>query len=234
MAPARTGVAFWRSFAIFEGFEADAIATLDTIAMARHWTASESIFQRGDDGDYLVVVTEGRIKLSLLTAAGRELTLRYAEAGDIMGELSLLDGAPRSADATAATDTTGLILMRGDFERLQARFPQTATSLIRYLSQRLRDTTDQLESIALFEIEARLARFLLLSIRQYFGDDAPSMPQLRLDLSQTELAGVLGASRPKVNRAIVALEDLGAITRSGHVLTCDPEQLALIAEPGAT
>lgn len=234
MAPARTGVAFWRSFAIFERFEPEAVAMLDTIAMSRRWTATESIFQRGDDGDYLVVVTEGRIKLSLLTASGRELTLRYAEAGDIMGELSLLDGAPRSADATAAAPTEGLLLMRHDFERLQARFPQTAHSLIRYLTQRLRDTTDQLESIALFEIEARLARFLLLTLRQYFGDDVPDRPHLRLDLSQTELAGVLGASRPKVNRAIVALEELGAITRAGPVLTCDPDQLALIAEPGAS
>ncbi|WP_244523035.1 Crp/Fnr family transcriptional regulator [Devosia sp. YR412] len=226
-------MAFWRSFAIFEGFEAEAVAMLDSMAMSRRWVASESIFQRGDDGDYIVVVTEGRIKLSLLTASGRELTLRYAEAGDILGELSLLDGAPRSADATAAAATEALILMRHDFERLQTRFPQTATSLIRYLVQRLRDTTDQLESIALFEIEARLARFLLLTIRQYFGDDLPDHPQLRLDLSQTELAGVLGASRPKVNRAIVALEEIGAITRAGPVLTCDLEQLALIAEPGA-
>lgn len=233
MAPIRTGVAFWRSFAIFEGFEPDAIAMLDTIAMARRWTNGESIFQRGDDGDYIVVVTEGRIKLSLLTASGRELTLRYAEGGDILGELSLLDGEPRSADATAASASEGLVLTRGDFERLQARFPQTSTSLIRYLTHRLRDTTDQLESIALFEIEARLARFLLLTIKQYFGDDAPEAPQLRLDLSQTELAGVLGASRPKVNRAIAALEDVGAITREGAILHCDPYQLARIAEPGA-
>ena len=233
MAPIRTGVAFWRSFAIFEGFEPGAMAMLDTIVMSRRWSAGESIFLRGDDGDYIVVVTEGRIKLSLLTASGRELTLRYADAGDILGELSLLDGEPRSADATAAAPTEGLLLMRSDFERLQARFPQTGTSLIRYLVQRLRDTTDQLESIALFEIEARLARFLLLTIRQYFGDDIPDAPQLRLDLSQTELAGVLGASRPKVNRAIAALEDAGAITRIGPVLQCDPEQLALIAEPGS-
>lgn len=232
MAPTGRGLAFWRSFAIFEGFEPEAIALLDKMAIARHWSGGESIFQRGDEGDYLVVVTEGRIKLALLTASGRELTLRYAEAGDIMGELSLLDGAPRSADATAAVPTEGLVLMRHDFERLQTRFPQTTNSLVRYLSQRLRHTTDQLESIALFEIEARLARFLLLTIRQHFGDDVPEEVQLRLDLSQTELAGVLGASRPKVNRAIVALEDVGAITRSGHVLTCDMEQLALIAEPG--
>jgi len=232
MAPHKTGLAFWRSFSIFQDFEPEAVAMLDTMAMSRRWVAGESIFQRGDDGDYIVVVTEGRIKLSLLNASGRELTLRYAEGGDILGELSLLDGEPRSADATAAAPTEALVLLRHDFARLQERFPQTGGSLIRYLTRRLRDTTVQLESIALFEIEARLARFLLLTIRHYFGDDVEDTPQLRLDLSQTELAGVLGASRPKVNRAIVALEDAGAITRTGPVLSCNMDLLALIAEPG--
>lgn len=232
MAPIKTGVAFWRSFAIFDGFELDAIAMLDAIALVRHWRSGETIFQRGDDGDYMIVVTDGRIKLSLLTASGRELTLRHADAGDIVGELSLLDGAPRSADATAVTPCEGMMLMRGDFDRLRTQYPQTASSLIRYLAQRLRGTTDQLESIALFEIEARLARFLLLTIQQYFGDDIPDAPQLRLDLSQTELAGVLGASRPKVNRAIAALEESGAIMRIGPVLSCHPQRLATIAEPG--
>lgn len=233
MAPTKTSAAFWRSFAIFEGFEPEAMAMLDTIAHPRHWSAGETIFQRGDDGDYIVLVTEGRIKLSLITGSGRELTLRYAEAGDLLGELSLLDGAPRSADATSAAATRGLVILRSDFESLQSRFPQTASALIRYLVQKIRDTTDQLESIALFEIEARLARFLLLTIKQYFEDDVPPAPQLRLDLSQTELAGMLGASRPKVNRAIAALEEAGAITRTGAVLSCDLDRLAMIAEPGA-
>lgn len=232
MAPNKTGVAFWRSFAMFEGFAPEAVALLDSMAIARSWSMGESIFQRGEDGDYMVVVTDGRIKLSLLTATGRELVLRYAEAGDTLGELALLDGAPRSADATATVVTEGLVLLRRDFERLQSQYPATAQSLITYLVQRLRDTTEQLESIALFEIEARLARFLLVTLRHVFGEDLPDEPQLRLDLSQGELAGVLGASRPKVNRAIMALQDAGAIERDGAVLRCDVEQLELIAEPG--
>ncbi|MBU1306066.1 MAG: Crp/Fnr family transcriptional regulator [Alphaproteobacteria bacterium] len=231
MAPNKTGVAFWRSFAMFEGFSAEAIAMLDSVAMARRWSVGETIFQRGDDGDYMIVVTQGRIRLSLLTAAGRELVLRYAEAGDTLGELALLDGADRSADAVASAPTEGLVLLARDFDRLQVAFPQTARSLITYLVQRLRDTTEQLESIALFEIEARLARFLLVTLRHVFGDDIPDAPQLRLDLSQGELAGVLGASRPKVNRAIMALQDSGAIVRDGSVLRCDVEQLTRIAEP---
>ncbi|WP_224702365.1 Crp/Fnr family transcriptional regulator [Devosia aquimaris] len=233
MKPNPSGQAFWRSFAMFDGFDPAAIALLDAMAIPRSWSVGEVIFQRGDDGDYMVVVTQGRIKLSLLTASGRELVLRYAEPGDTLGELALMDGATRSADATASAPTEGLVLLARDFERLQAQCPQTARPLITYLVQRLRDTTEQLESIALFEIEARLARFLLVTLRHVFGDDIPDDPQLRLDLSQGELAGVLGASRPKVNRAILALEDIGAIARDGPVLRCDVDQLALIADPDA-
>lgn len=233
MAPNTSGVAFWRSFAMFAGFDPGAVAVLDSVAIARSWSAGETIFQRGEDGDYMIVVTRGRIKLSLLTASGRELVLRFAEPGDTLGELALLDGAARSADATAAAATDSLVLLRRDFDRLQARFPETAHSLIDYLVQRVRGTTEQLESIALFEIEARLARFLLFTLRNVFGDEIPDAPQLRLDLSQGELAGALGASRPKVNRAIMALQEAGAIVRDGPVLRCDPEQLALIADPGA-
>ena len=114
---------------------------------------------------------------------------------------------------------------------LQDAIPEMRAALIRYLSGRLRSTTDQLESIALFEIEARLARFLLLTLRQVFEDDLPEEPHLRLDLNQSELAALLGASRPKVNRAIVSLESAGAIRRQGATLVCVPEKLDQFADP---
>jgi|SRR5215217_222365 len=227
----RARLAFWRSYAIFEDFGEEAIAVLDGLAKRRFWSANETVFQRGDSGDYLVLVTEGRFRLSLLTSGGRELTLRHAGPGDMLGELSLLDGEPRSADATAGVDGEGLVLRRGDFMLLQDAIPETRAALIRYLSARLRSTTEQLESIALFEIEARLARFLLLTLRQVFEDDIPKEPHLRLDLNQSELAALLGASRPKVNRAIVSLESAGAIRRQGATLVCNPQKLDQFADP---
>lgn len=231
MRGAPSGPTFWRSFAIFEDLDSDPIAMLDQLATPTRWKAGETLFQRGDEGDYVVLVHSGRIKLSLLTANGRELTLRYAEPGDILGELSLLDGEVRSADATAAEAGEGLVLRRADFDRVQDRHPEVSRAVIRYLAGRLRNTTDQLESIAMFEIEARLARFLLVTLRQYFEDDIPDEAQLRLALNQSELAAMLGASRPKVNRAIQALEAAGAITRNGAVLVCDADKLSLIADP---
>ncbi|UYN99204.1 MAG: Crp/Fnr family transcriptional regulator [Devosia sp.] len=222
MTDGKPGLAFWRSFPIFEDFSAEAIAELNAAAIPRKWGMGEVIFQRGDHGDHLVAVAEGRIRVALLTPSGRELTLRHAGPGEILGEMSLLDDAPRSADAVAAIASAGFVVLREQFERLMRTHPELQQPLIRYLSRRLRETTDQLESIALFDVRLRLARFLLLSLNQAFDNDVPDTPRLRLDLSQGEIASMLGASRPKVNRAILALEEDGAIARDGHVLTCDP------------
>jgi len=100
-----------------------------------------------------------------------------------------------------------------------------------YLCRRLRDTTDQLEGIALYNLELRLARFLLFALRQIHGDEIPDAPRLSLDLSQSDLAAVLGATRPKVNQALQRLRDAGAVSREGHVMTCDVAALRDLAEP---
>ena len=226
----QSGAAFWRSFPIFEYFDDAAIAELDRVAQLRRWNAGEVMFQRGDAGDHVVAVIDGRVKLSLITQGGRELTLRQAGPGEILGEMALLDGEPRSADATAAIATTGRVILKDDFTRLLASFSELRTGLIAYLSRRLRETTDQLESIALFELEARVARFLVLALRQSYGEEPPEEARLRLDLSQGEIAAMLGASRPKVNRAILSLEEQGAITRDGPVLSCNTNILAQISE----
>ena len=98
---------FWRSFPIFEEFDKNTIAELADIATYRKWPAGTVIFQRGDEGNYMIVVISGRIKLSLITPQGRELMLRQHEAGAIFGEMAVLDGQTRSADATAMTAKLG-------------------------------------------------------------------------------------------------------------------------------
>ena len=85
------GGAFWRSFPIFEDFQGEALTALTAIAIPRKWPAGTLLFSRGDPGDFLVALTEGRIKLSVGTAQGRELSLRHAEAGAVLGEMAVLD-----------------------------------------------------------------------------------------------------------------------------------------------
>ena len=95
----------------------------------------------------------------------------------------------------------------------------------------LRDTTEQLEGIALYNLEARVARLLLFTLRHFHGDELPPNPMLRLEINQSDIAAVLGASRPKVNRALQALRDSGAVRRDGNAMECDVAALQRLAEP---
>jgi CRP/FNR family transcriptional regulator, cyclic AMP receptor protein len=223
--------AFWRSFPIFEEFDKETIASLSALATYRKWTPGTVIFQRGDEGNYMIAVISGRIKLSLITPQGRELLLRHIEEGALFGEMAILDNHPRSADATAMTTTEGYVIGKKAFLELITHRPTAAESIIRYLCSLLRDTTDRLETIALYDLNSRVARFFLAALKHIHGNELPESANLRLTLSQSDIAGILGASRPKVNRAILSLEECAAIKRLDGVIACHIGRLQKIAEP---
>jgi CRP/FNR family cyclic AMP-dependent transcriptional regulator len=209
------GRAFWKSFRLFAPLPPEALEALAAAAQPHRWSAGETIFQRGDPGDWLLAVETGRIRVSLGTASGRELVLRQAGPGEILGELALFDAEPRSADATAAEATTGHILTRAAFRQLAARHPALNEAALAHLSAMLRETTGQLESIALYQLRARVARFFLFALTQLNGDDIPDGAALHLPVTQGELAAMLGASRPKVNRVLQDFRDEGVLIDEG-------------------
>jgi CRP-like cAMP-binding protein len=179
----------------------------------------------------MILVTEGRIKLSLLTSQGKELSLRHLEPGTLLGEIAVIDDEPRSADATASIATEGYVIGKSEFMSFITRNPEAAEAVMRYLCKRLRDTTEQLETIALYDLDSRVARFFLATLRSIHGEDLPDEASLHVALSQTEIAGILGASRPKINRSILSLEEAGAIKRQGNVIFCTIARLEALAEP---
>ncbi|MGL4395126.1 MAG: Crp/Fnr family transcriptional regulator [Hyphomicrobium sp.] len=187
--------------------------------------AGELIFSRGDTGNEMHVVVKGRVRLSVLTSDGRELSFAHAESPSVFGEIAIFDGGKRSADATAVGKVQTLVLSRASFTRLLSARPEVADAAIRFLSARLRDADEQLEAIALHPIEARLARFFLTAARQKDPNGKSTRVTLALPISQSELALLVGASRPKVNAALALLEAEGAIERKGSDVTCDLEAL---------
>jgi CRP/FNR family cyclic AMP-dependent transcriptional regulator len=206
------------------------IEALAAIATASSWPVGTLIFQQGDPSEFMVIVESGRVRLSLNTAGGRELTLRHAARCDVIGEMGVLDRESRSAAATATVGTKGIVIPRKAFERLLLERPVLAAAVIQYLSKRLRETTYQLESVALYELVARLARFILAALKQAHGATLKGRALLTLDLGQSEIAAILGASRPKLNRAFAELAGSGALQRKDRVLDCDVSRLAAIAE----
>ena len=185
------------------------------------YSAGQAIFSRGDPGTEMHVVVSGRVRLSVLTADGRELSFAHAEPPSIFGEIAVFDGRTRSADATAVSKVQTLTLSKAAFGRLLGQQPQVAEAAIRFLSARLRDADEQLEAIALHPIEVRLARFFLAAARQKDPSGKSERITLSIPISQSELALLVGASRPKVNAALALLEAEGAIERKGSEVVCD-------------
>ncbi len=192
----------------------------------------QQIFSRGDPGTELYLLLEGRVRLSIISLDGRELAFTHAGPGDIFGEIATLDGGARTADATAVSASKALTLTRPQINTLVETVPQFAKAAIDLLCNRLREGDQQLEVIALHRIEVRLARYLLSAVRQQHGATPPKNPAIALGISQGELALVLGASRPKVNAALMMLEDTGAITRQGDKYVCNVDELTTVGEVG--
>ncbi|WP_430913470.1 Crp/Fnr family transcriptional regulator [Methylobacterium sp. sgz302541] len=194
--------------------------------------AGRLIFSRGDPGGDLYVVANGRVRLSICTSDGRELSFAQAEPGTVFGEISALDGAVRTSNATAVNAVEVFALSRRDLADQTRENPEIAQAAIAFVCARLRSTNQTLESIALHSIEVRLARFILFALERA-GPRADPGGLLRLNMSQSDLALLIGASRPKVNAALAHLEEAGAIKRAGDAFRCDRAALSRLADIGA-
>jgi CRP-like cAMP-binding protein len=187
------------------------------------------LFARGDPGSHIYLVSEGQVRLAIASADGRELSFEIVGPGDLFGEIAVLDGLPRSAEATALAPTVAYTIAQKDFRRLMAQHQRLADAVVTFLCGRLRELSNKLETLALYTLDVRLARFLLRAIEHLQAPPGRRVP-LELHYSQSELALLLGASRPKINVALSALEGAGAIGRTSDRLFCDRAKLALIAQ----
>jgi CRP-like cAMP-binding protein len=194
------------------------------------FTPDQMIFSRGDPGREIYLVVVGRIRLSILSSDGRELSFAHAGPGSIFGEIATLDGGERTAGATAISRVKAMTLPQRALLDLVESNAKLAGAAIRFLCARLRETDQRLEAIALHRIEVRLARLILSALKAQPAAAKGQKASLDLGMSQSELALLIGASRPKVNIALTMLEEMGAITRTGAVLSCDVGVLESIAD----
>jgi CRP/FNR family cyclic AMP-dependent transcriptional regulator len=190
------------------------------------------LFGRGDLGKEVYLVMEGRLRLSVLSPDGRELSFAHAVIGDVFGEIAALDGAQRSADATAITRVRLKTLSRSALHRLLAGNSTIALAAIKLLCTRLRDVSEHFEAIALHPVEVRLARLLLDRLGGNAVDGGSAVASLPLDMTQSELGLLIGSTRQRTNAALTSLEKAGAISRSGNLLQCAVPELQRIAQRG--
>jgi CRP/FNR family transcriptional regulator, cyclic AMP receptor protein len=187
----------------------------------RRYGRSETIFATGDPGTSLCLIASGRVKLALTSAEGREAILDLLGPGDVFGELALLDGDPRSADAVAIEPTELLLLARDEFLRFLDERPKVAVAMLSVLSRRLRRDAELLQDAAFLDVPARLAR-AILRLAASDPDGVTRTPKL----VQSDLAGMAGTTRETLNKWLGFYEDQGLIRREeGRLVVLRPDEL---------
>ena len=198
-------------------------------AAVQDFGTDEVIFSKGDPGASFYAILLGRVGISTVSEDGREILLNILEAGQVFGEVALLDGKRRTASAVAMQPTRLLTARRKDFMPFLERHPKLCIRLMTVLCSRLRWTSDIIEDTMFLDIPHRLAK-RLMTLADGYGTDTAQGLKLGIRLSQEELGHMLGATRESINKGLRALQHRGAIFYDrGHLVISDPEALRRIA-----
>jgi CRP/FNR family transcriptional regulator, cyclic AMP receptor protein len=205
------------------------LTSLATRLRRRRFRRGEVIFHQGDPGDSLHVVVSGAVKIVLPSAEGEEAIIATLRPTDFYGELALLDGAPRSATATALEPTEVLVLPRQVFMELLDTLPGLRDALLTGLARELRRLTGHVEELHFLDLAGRLA----MRLTRLAYEAEPDAQGIRLDwpYTQSDLAAMIGGTRQSVNRLLSELVEEGLITIEPDVLVIsDVSRLARRAE----
>lgn len=186
---------------LFGALDHAAQAGLAIHAYRKRFRAGEQVFSIGSPGQSMMAVCSGTIRITYPSTTGKEIILTDLGPGEVFGEISLLDGNERSANAVCATNAELLILERADIIPFLERNPQICLKLLNVMCGRLRRANELMADIAFYDLPKRLAKQLVRLMGGIAGD-AEHVPKTRLSCSQTELANMIGASRENVNRCL--------------------------------
>ncbi len=202
-----------------------------TFARERRYADGQTIFQKGDEGSSLMAVLRGRVRVGSGSEDGKEIVLSIVETGQVLGEIALLDGRPRSTDAVAVGDCQLLVIERRDFVPYLERNPGVPIAMMSVLCDRIRRTNALVEDIAFLELPARVAR-LLLRLGQSHGRKTPRGLRIDLKLTQKDLGNLIATSRESINKQLRAWQEEGLIsTEGGYITLLRPERLSPDAGP---
>ncbi len=219
--------------AILRCIEPGAAAALIKQLHPSEFRAGQMIFAQGDSGDWVYIIVSGKVKISLRGPGGRDNLRAIMGPTDIFGELALFDPGPRTCTATAITDVRAVWMDRATLRAWMARRPAIAEQLLQVLAQRLRHTEDELVELVSSDVAGRVARQLLLLARR-FGTREGDTLRVVHELTQDEMALLVGANRVSVNQALRSFTARGWILVEGRsVRILDPDALACRATASA-
>ena len=199
-------------------------ASLNTLAASLRLLSvrqGQAIFHRGDEGTALYIIKSGAVKIVLSSRSGAEIIASIYSKGDFFGEMALLDGEPRYADAIAVKPSEVFVLRRNDFLMFIRSDLNAARSILFSITKRLRKTHDLLEDVCCLKISQRLAK-TILGLGKFYGHKEEKGIFIDLSLTQKELGDMIGATRESINKEIKALRKKGMIATVGnHITICD-------------
>ena len=210
---------------LFSALDAEGAAALRASLAERHVSKGEVLFAEGDPGDRMYVIIDGKVKLGQTSSDGRESLLSILGPGEMFGELSLFDPGLRTSTATALTDATVLGLGNEQLRPWLTGRPEVAAALLQALAQRLRRTNEAMADLVFSDVPGRVAK-ALMDLGEKFGTVTPEGLLVTHDMTQEELAQLVGASRETVNKALADFAQRGWIRlESRQVLITDVERL---------
>jgi CRP/FNR family transcriptional regulator len=213
------------SVPLFAALDADSAAALEKMLTTRSVGKGHVVFSEGDEGDRLFIVLDGKVKITRAAADGRENLIAVLGSAEMFGELSLFDPGPRTASVSAVTDATLASLDHDDLRPLLLERPGVAVELLQALAQRLRRTNEAMADLVFTDVPGRVAK-ALLDLAEKFGVVEADGTRVRHDLTQEELAQLVGASRETVNKALSEFAHRGWLRIEGRsVLLLEPERL---------
>ena len=215
---------------LFAGLPPPALAELARASRPRRYPAGQVLWNEGDPGEALLVLEAGRLRVSRFAASGQEAVLAVVEAPAALGELALLDGAPRDATVTAQGPVAVRLVPRSAFLALLRREPALVEGLLRTLAGLVRHGNRRHADLLGLDVPGRLAKWLLGRAGDETGAGVRPGAVVALGRSQGELAGELGTTRESLNRALRRFADLGLLELDGErVALLDPGGLAASA-----
>lgn len=205
---------------------AESLAWLGPRVRRQAFRKGAFVWLEGDPGDIVQVLVEGRIKTSRVSATGEELVLQYETSGDVLGlPAALIDGATRMTQGEALEDVVLIALDRDVFVELLERQPLVMRRVLDIVARTARGVLETLSGVGFLDVRSRVAQ-KLLDLAELYGEPAPDGTRIAMRLSQRAIAGMVAASREKVNRALARLTADGAIRHErGSITILDADRL---------
>jgi CRP/FNR family transcriptional regulator, cyclic AMP receptor protein len=214
----------FRKIPLFSSLKDEELEAIALVSVVKNYPKDSLLMIEDEEGDALFIIRNGKVKVTSFSESGKEVIFSILGDGDFFGDMSLLDGKPRSASVITVEESSVYVLRRVDFHHIIEKYPNIALKLLKELTSRLRKADERIESLALLDVRGRVAG-ILLQLAGESGNKTPEGIVIRSRPTHQDLANMVGTTRETVTRILKQMESRNYIKLSGkNVTILDPER----------